>query len=550
METYLVVYFGSAFVAMLLVPVVSKLAKKYSLYDEPGPRKAHSKPIPRVGGICFVIGTLALIVPIFFLNNTIGQSFLNAKNRMIALLVGACFVYIVGLIDDIKPLRGTFKLFSLVLAALIFSYLGATIHTIQLGSWFTIGTDWAAIPLTVCWIVGITVCVGLIDGLDGLAAGIAAMVCATLVVMSLWIGQVAMAVLMLALLGSITGFLIFNFYPAKIFMGDGGSLFLGFMIGASSVICQTKTSTFLALAIPFLVLGMPILDTSLVFAFRGFIKRRSLFTADDNHFHHRLLRLGLKHRSVVLVMYAITAICASIGIFMLTAEGNASMQLMFAGLVVLFTMFAILQKGRYQRLYNGLKRNLTIAHHAKKQTRNFEIAQDKMRQSRSFDSWWQVLCAMGQNMHFKSLSLLNRDNGRFLCTKQWNCLKHNANDSGSIELNLPIQSNERKEYLLRACIYIDDYLELSGHQAKLLTRLIDEFPLPKSPLAIETSDKLQIQRNVNLDNELSINNSDNDGEQDSKKVDFSIKTIKGHKSITSSLRTLSSNLRYIFKQHP
>jgi UDP-GlcNAc:undecaprenyl-phosphate GlcNAc-1-phosphate transferase len=291
---------------------------------------------------------------------------------MVALLGGACFVYIVGLCDDIKPLRGTLKLFSLLLAALIFSYSGATIHTVQLGSWFTLHTGWAAIPLTVCWIVGITVCIGLIDGLDGLAAGIAAMVCTTLVVFSLWIGQVAMAVLMLALLGGITGFLIFNFYPAKIFMGDGGSLFLGFMIGAGSVVCQAKTSTFLALAIPFLVLGMPILDTGLVFAFRGFIKRRSLFTADNNHFHHRLLRLGLKHRSVVLVMYAITAIYASLGIFMLTTEGNASAQLLFAGFISLFTMFAVLHKGRYQRLYHGFKRNLSVAHQVKKQARKFE----------------------------------------------------------------------------------------------------------------------------------------------------------------------------------
>jgi len=547
-ETYVTVYFGSAFAAMLLVPVVFKLAEKYSLYDEPDPRKAHLKPVPRVGGFAFVVSTLALIIPIFFLDNTIGQSFFSAKKQMIALLSCASFVYMVGLIDDIKPLRGILKLLSLILAAIVFCYSGATIQTIHLGSWFTVNTAWAAIPLTVCWIVGITVCIGLIDGLDGLAAGIAAMVCTTLVVVSLWISQIAMAVLMLALLGGITGFLIFNFYPAKIFMGDGGSLFLGFMIGASSVICQAKTSTFVALAIPFLVLGMPILDTGLVFAFRGFIKRRSLFAADNNHFHHRLLRLGLKHRSVVLVMYAITAICASLGIFMLTAESKISAQLLFAGLILLFTMFACLQKGRYLKLYRGLKRNLAIAHQARKQTRNFEIAQDKMRQSQSFDAWWQVLCAMGENLCFKSLSLLSRDNGRFVSNCQWNALKKCTNNSRIVEINLPLRSYDNKEFLLRACIYTDGYLESSGHQVKLLTRLIDEFPLPKSQLTGKASDKLEFQQNSNIEDESYFKDIDK-SEVDSSKANFTIETTKGHKSTTNALGTPSSSLRYIFKQN-
>jgi hypothetical protein len=234
---------------------------------------------------------------------------------------------------------------------------------------------------------------------------------------------------------------------------------------------------------------------------------------------------------------------------MLTAEGNASAQLLFAGLVLLLTMFAVLHKGRYLKLYHGLKRNLAIANQARKQTRNFENAQGKMRQSGSFDKWWKTLCSMSDNMCFKSLFLLHRVNGLYLNTCQWNTLKQDTNNSRVVELNIPLDCDDTKEFMLKACIYVDDYLELSGHQVKLLTRFIDEFPLPQSQLAVKTSDKPQMQQNSNLKNESFLNADNNDSEADPAKADFSIKTIKEHKTITNPLGTLSSSLRYIFKHH-
>jgi UDP-N-acetylmuramyl pentapeptide phosphotransferase/UDP-N-acetylglucosamine-1-phosphate transferase len=137
------------------------------------------------------------------------------------------------------------------------------------------------------WIVTITVCMNLVDGLDGLAAGIAAMVCGLIALLAFWTDQPAMALLMLALLGSVTGFLFFNFHPAKIFMGDGGSMFLGFLIGAGSIVCQTKTPTFVGLAVPFLALGVPVFDTAFAIV-RAALERR-LIRPDRGHLHHRLL---------------------------------------------------------------------------------------------------------------------------------------------------------------------------------------------------------------------------------------------------------------------
>jgi UDP-GlcNAc:undecaprenyl-phosphate/decaprenyl-phosphate GlcNAc-1-phosphate transferase len=550
LNTYIVVYFGSALISMLLVPFVIKLAKRYNFFDTPGPRKQHHSPIPRIGGISFVAGTLALIIPVFALDNPIAESFRHTKIQFIALLAGAGFIYLIGLLDDLRSIRSSIKLLCLAVAALAFCFSGATIQTIRLGSFLTIHTGLAAYPLTVLWVVGLTVCMGLIDGLDGLAAGIAVIVCGTLVVLSLWSGQVAMAVMMLAMLGGVTGFLIFNFYPAKIFMGDGGSLFLGFMIAGSSIICQSKTSAFVGLALPFLVLGMPILDTGLVFAFRNIIERRSMFAPDSNHLHHRLMRLGLNHRSVVLVMYAITAISASIGIFMLRAKGDWSVGFLTAGIVLLFSMFACLQKGRYQKLFSGFKRNLAIARKAKKQTCSFELAEVKMRESLSFSAWWQTLCAMGENMHFQSLSLLHRDNGQDHDACVWNASQHETEKSRTVELSLPLKSSDNKDCRLKAFIYVEDYLELSGHQVKLLTRLIDEFPLPQYRIEAHTTGNLFTQNvNSKLQNEPNPVAHINEYGTDAAKTALPVHSFAVHNPLCDSPGSVSSSLRNILKQH-
>ncbi|MFH1884015.1 MAG: WecB/TagA/CpsF family glycosyltransferase, partial [Planctomycetota bacterium] len=489
MKTYVTVYFGTMLVAMFLVPIVSRLAKRYRLVDAPGPRKVHKTPIPRIGGIVFVVSTLALVLPVFFLDNNIGQSFREARTEFIVLLVAASFIFIVGLIDDLRSLGGYVKLLCLIAASLAICASGATMRSISVGTWFVLETGWAAWPLTVFWIVTITVCLSVIDGLDGLAAGIAAIVCGSIVLLALWVGQAAMVVLMLALLGSVTGFLFFNFYPAKIFMGDCGSMFLGFLIGAGSIICQTKTSTLVGLAIPFLVMGVPILDTGFVIIGRRFLERRSILSSDRNHLHHRLLNLGLNHRTVVIVIYAVTAIGACIGVFMLTTEGGWSIGLLMGGLLLLFSMFACLHGRRYRGILIALKRNWAIAREARKEKRNFESAQLRMRESRSFRAWWEAVCVMAKQMHFQSIGVWKRCNGHYVNTRTWNAPEDIFTTDKTMKLILPLNGNGTAEWEIRARIWADSYLELSGRQAMLLGRLMDEFPPPEQEEEAEALDQ-------------------------------------------------------------
>jgi exopolysaccharide biosynthesis WecB/TagA/CpsF family protein len=478
-NTYVTVYFGTLIIAMLLVPIVSRLARWYRLVDNPGPRKVHDVPVPRIGGIAFVVSTFALVLGVFFLPNNIGQSFRESRTEYIALLAGAGFTFAVGLFDDLHPVRGYIKLLCLIAASLAICASGATISSISLGTTSVIKTGLAAWPLTIFWILMITVCVSVIDGLDGLAAGVAIIVCGTIVLIALWSGQAAMAVLMLALLGSVTGFLIFNFYPAKIFMGDGGSMFLGFMIGAGSIICQIKTSTLVGLAIPFLVLVVPIFDTGFVIIFRRILDRRSIFASDRSHLHHRLLDLGLRQVTVVIIIYATTAISASIGVLILTTQGGWSFVLLACGLLLMLSMLACLQYSRFRKILKALKRNRTIAREVKAERQIFETTQVKMRESRSFGAWWDTLCTMGKEMHFISIELWNRQNGGFVRKCLWNAPEGKSMTGRTINLRLPLNGNGAAEYEIRAGICADGYLELGGRQAMLLSRLMDEFPPPE-----------------------------------------------------------------------
>ncbi len=479
MTVSLVVYFGTALVAMVLVPIVSQWAKKHRLVDEPGPRKVHQKPIPRVGGIAFVIATFAFIVPVFFLENHVGQSFREAPTQLIVLLAAAGFVFAVGLVDDLRSLPGSVKLTCLLGASLAICASGATFSSFSVGSRFEIQTGWAAWPLTVMWITAITVCMNLIDGLDGLAAGIAVIVCGAVAFMAFLTGQVAMAVLMLALLGSVTGFLFFNFYPAKIFMGDCGSMFLGFMIGAGSVVCQTKTSTLVGLALPFLAMGVPIFDTGFALVRRRVFERRSMFAADRKHLHHGLLDLGLKQRTVVIALYAVTAICASIGVFMVTAESGLSVAFLALGLLLLLVLFAFTQGKRCCEMVVTLRRNRAIAYETRSGKRSFEWAQVRMQNATSLDEWWKVLCEMGEQMHFQNLAVWERREADYVRRLVWNAPDDKFVGCRRIALALPLPQDGAVVRELRACVWVNGFLEIGGQQATLLARLIDEFPPPE-----------------------------------------------------------------------
>ncbi|MDK2926869.1 MAG: UDP-GlcNAc:undecaprenyl-phosphate/decaprenyl-phosphate GlcNAc-phosphate transferase [Bacillota bacterium] len=298
----------AALVAYLATPAVRRLAVGTGALDKPdsgpGARHIHTRPTPRLGGLAIFAGfTAAAGVGVFWAH-------LVAWPQLVSLWLGAFLVAAVGVVDDYVNLPAKVKLAGQVLAACVFVFFGNSVE------WVT--NPWAAGPfpgmtyiggwgilLTILWLVGVTNTLNLIDGLDGLAAGVASIASVTLLLVALQEGQPYVVVVTAALAGAALGFLPYNFHPAQIFMGDTGSMFLGFTLAGIAVQGTLKSATTIALAVPLLALGLPILDTTLAIV-RRFVHGRPIFQADRGHLHHRLLALGLSQRQAVLILYFVS----------------------------------------------------------------------------------------------------------------------------------------------------------------------------------------------------------------------------------------------------
>ena len=285
--------------SILVTPVAIRLAPKIGAVDIPlDNRRMHTKTMPRFGGLAIFAGsTTAMLI------------FLKFDPRVVTIVMGGALIYILGVIDDIKHLSAKVKFLGQTFVALIMYVNGIRIEFLTnfLGEGNSQLGDVLCFIITMVWIVGITITVNLIDGLDGLAAGTAAIASLCIAYTAYIHGTYLAAGAMLALAGATLGFLPYNFYPAKIFMGDGGSLYLGFMLATLSVLGTVKSATLVTMIIPVLVLGVPIFDTFFAI-FRRFVNKRPIMEADKGHLHHRLMKLGYGQRRATLMLYGITAI--------------------------------------------------------------------------------------------------------------------------------------------------------------------------------------------------------------------------------------------------
>jgi len=483
MKTYLSVYLGSALLALVITPIVIWLARRLSIVDVPGARHTHTKPISHIGGVAIFLSVIPLIVCVLFLSNVIGDAFRDILAKIAVLLCAAGFIFFVGLIDDIrtKGLRARIKFLAQLVAAIAVCAVGIRIKSVAVADWLTLEFGWFSWPLTLLWIVGITNAVNLSDGLDGLAAGISAIVCGVIAIFAVYSGQVVMAVLMLALLGSLSGFLFFNFSPAKIFMGDCGSMFLGFTIASSSVMCSMKSSALVGLALPALALGIPIFDT-LFSMLRRFLERRSLSAPDRRHFHHRLIDLGLHQRHVVITIYVVTLLAAGLGMFMMVTRDINSLIVFFCVLLLLLLVFRVVGSVRLRETIVSLRRKHAITNRTNEEIRNFEAAQLHFRRATTFDQWWRAILTAAQMMHFLSLSLRLTHRDGTLRTLTW---RQNSSEPVSHKhLNVSIPISDRRSgppLNLKIEVYTDGSLESAGRRIALFTRLIEEHDIAALP---------------------------------------------------------------------
>lgn len=297
---YLAAFISSLLLSLLITPVIIRLAKHFNFVDQPGQRKINTKVVASSGGVAIY---LAFMIPLKF--------FLPINNTITGIIVGGSFMLILGLFDDKFEISAPLKFSAQIIGALILVYYGVRINFITnpLGGFIYLGIY--AIPFTVFWIVSIINTINLIDGLDGLAAGVSIIAVLTLFAVALQEGLLLAPMLAVLLAGSCLGFLRYNFNPAQIFMGDTGSMFIGYIIAAVSITGALKSAAAVTIFVPMLALAVPILDTTFAIVRRIF-NDRPIGEADHGHLHHRLLAIGMNQKQAVISVYLISSILGTI----------------------------------------------------------------------------------------------------------------------------------------------------------------------------------------------------------------------------------------------
>lgn len=300
--------------ALILTPLVKKFAHLIGAVDVPNARKVHTRIMPRLGGLAIYLGFIgSFFAIIYFLPNEIMSPF--HMKFIKAVLVGGTIIVITGALDDRFELPAKLKFLLQIAAACVVVFVfDVQINFVNMpfGSTMQHLVEWISIPITILWIVGVTNAINLIDGLDGLAAGVSGISILTILIMAVITGMPPVVMLSALLIGSIAGFMKYNFHPAKIFMGDSGSLFLGFCISMLSLY-SFKQVTLVSFVIPLLIIGVPLSDTFFAII-RRLVNNKPIFGADKGHLHHRLQDLGLSHRKTVLVIWGISALFGAVAI--------------------------------------------------------------------------------------------------------------------------------------------------------------------------------------------------------------------------------------------
>ncbi len=319
-------------VSFLASPIVKTFAYKVGAVDVPKDnRRMHHVPIPRLGGLAIFLGFIVSIL-----------LFAEMTDQFRSILLGSVIIVVLGVVDDVTPLPAKLKFLIQIAAALIPALNGVVIHVLSNPNLLSENPYWdmgvLSIPITVLWIVAITNAVNLIDGLDGLAIGVSAISATTVLVISLLVSEVQVAVVMAALVGACVGFMPYNINPAKMFMGDTGATFLGYILACMSVEGLFKSWAIISFAVPFLILGLPIFDTAFAFI-RRIAHGQSPMQADRSHIHHRLIDMGLNQKQAVATLYVISAILG-LSAVVLTTSGELRAMIFFVSLCVVAAVAA------------------------------------------------------------------------------------------------------------------------------------------------------------------------------------------------------------------
>jgi UDP-GlcNAc:undecaprenyl-phosphate GlcNAc-1-phosphate transferase len=353
----------STLVGGALTPMVRDAARRLGVLDHGlTARKIHGRPIPRLGGIAIVVAFYAPLLALLFVNSDVGRRFYDNRQEAFALIAGGLAIAALGVFDDLRGADARTKLSVQFAVAGFMYWMGYRIDVIANPFGTAVPLGWLGLPFTVLWIAGIVNAINLIDGLDGLAGGVALIAIVTTFVIAAVNAEPLMTLFTAALGGAVLGFLFYNFNPASIFMGDTGSMFLGFVLATTSIETHHKSSTAVAVLVPIIVMGVPIADTLLAMMRRA-ARGVPMFSADRGHIHHRLLASGLTQRQAVLVIYAVSIVLGTIAVvlsFSSSALTGGILVALSGGTYFALRRLGFISIGKVQQVLQDRRKNLDV----------------------------------------------------------------------------------------------------------------------------------------------------------------------------------------------
>jgi len=396
----------SLIVSLAIVPLSIWIARHWGTLDVANARKVHTAPTPRLGGLAIVAGVVCgvggTVGYLHFAGSPLGPEVLRP---LLAICGAALFVFVVGLVDDIRSVSSRFKLIALIGAAATVCGGGTVLSDVVLAGNSIVSFHALSWFVTILWIVGVAVAINFIDGLDGLAGGLTLMSAVVVSLFMVTMGQDSQAIIPLALCGGLAGFLVYNWHPAKTFMGDCGSLTIGVLLASSIAMANPAVGTMRGLILPTLAISVPIVDAMFTIFRRRYLQRRSMFSSERGHIHHRLLDRGLSHSQAVLAIYVVSAMAVGIGLLSLSFSGWATA----GGLALLFPLFwgsmQLAGSVRTNEMVDALRTKREIDRSAKRYRATFEDMQLEFHHVRNFSQWWEGVCRAAERLDFVHVTL-------------------------------------------------------------------------------------------------------------------------------------------------
>ena len=425
MKTYFALFLIATIASLITTPLIRRLCQRFKLLDIPTDgRRVHRKAVPRLGGVAIYFSCLTALSLLPFVDNLLTQKLDTLRAEFLTIFIPATLVLLLGVYDDLRGTNAVVKFLGLGTIATIFYAMGGRIDALSVPFFGSVQlTPLLSFVVTVVWLVGIANAFNLIDGLDGLASGAALF--SSLVILGVAVAQeqTLMIVIALVLCGAVAGFLRYNFNPASIFLGDSGALFIGFLLAAMSVFGTQKATTAVAIMVPILAFGFPVVDTMMTMG-RRVVSRNPVFQGDNEHIHHMLLARGWSQRRVTLVLYGV---CASFGLLALMFPASGSKLTGFMLFVISVAVIVAVGHLRYhevEEIRAGVKR--TVGNRRLRVANNIRVRRAALAVSKAANLD-EMFAAVGQMLEFGEFTFANAQVG----STYWSWSKRDAEHRGS-----------------------------------------------------------------------------------------------------------------------